>query len=58
MDTTLKIGGVAVGAFLTLLAAGFAHDTLFQQHMTIAFLDSGFYAHPDLERRIAEARAA
>ena len=38
MDTTLKIGGVAVGAFLTLLAAGFAHDSLFQQHMTIAFI--------------------
>ena len=38
MDNTLKIGGVAVGAFLTLLAAGFAHDTLFQQHMTIAFI--------------------
>jgi cytochrome c oxidase cbb3-type subunit 1 len=38
MDTTLKIGGVAVGAFLTLLAAGLSHEVLFQQHMTIAFL--------------------
>ena len=38
MDSTLKIGGLGAGAFLTLLAAGLTHDSLFQQHMTVAFL--------------------
>jgi cytochrome c oxidase cbb3-type subunit I len=36
MDSTLKIGGLMVGAFLTLLAAGFTHDGLFRQHMAVA----------------------
>jgi cytochrome c oxidase cbb3-type subunit 1 len=38
MDNTLKIGGLGVGAFLTLLAAGFTQDSLFQQHMAVACL--------------------
>ncbi|MBL0373209.1 cytochrome-c oxidase, cbb3-type subunit I [Rhizobium sp. KVB221] len=38
MDNTLKTGGLAVGTFLALLAAGFAQDSLFRAHMGIAFL--------------------
>ena len=34
METML----VAVGAFLALLAVGFAHDSLFQAHMWVAFI--------------------
>jgi hypothetical protein len=38
MDTTLKIGSLVAGAFVTLLAAGLTHDGLFRAHMAIACL--------------------
>ncbi|WP_137157396.1 cytochrome-c oxidase, cbb3-type subunit I [Rhizobium sp. FKL33] len=38
MNYTLETILVALGAFLALLAAGFAQDHLFQQHMFIAFI--------------------
>ena len=38
MNYPLETILVAVGAFLALLAAGFAHDSLFQAHMWVAFI--------------------
>jgi cytochrome c oxidase cbb3-type subunit 1 len=38
MNYPLETLLVAVGAFLALLAAGFAHDSLFQAHMWVAFI--------------------
>ncbi|MDH6267269.1 cytochrome c oxidase cbb3-type subunit 1 [Rhizobium sp. SG_E_25_P2] len=38
MNYTLETILVALGAFLALLAAGFAQDHLFQQHMFVAFI--------------------
>ncbi|MGI2033083.1 cytochrome-c oxidase, cbb3-type subunit I [Rhizobium panacihumi] len=37
MNNTITIGGLVAGAFLALLAAGFAHDELFGAHMWVLF---------------------